>query len=430
MSRAVAARIGRKKVHGSGVGFVDNRDISSFSLLKTRYTDTSKISTPVQRIWNKKEDTFLWDKLMDGVAWFSDEGGQMWFHIADPGLVIQGDIDRYKKLEGEKKSWEEWNKISIKPHPDVNPRLLAETEQGQESPVRDSKKPRDVEVKDVNVIVSGISQAGSGIKKMSSLASSEADIFGKKAHDSATNWTGWNSGVTDAESEVEKGWKRFISFNAANPIFATVFNIAKLINEVLTAGDAIKDMRALSKARVSKNETDLAAAAHYGYAKVRRRMIKYVKNSFLQLTKLVGRIVTLATAGLGAIVGQAMDAVASLLIAAEKAFEKIKGFYKWIKGRRGKNRWANAEKIIAAALGGEPAALQLLVDFRLEDPESISGAKKAGRAVAKTALLGTLGSKAMGRKALKSSDEIRKSLSDPKQREALKKQIFAKLKST
>jgi hypothetical protein len=71
----------------------------------------------IQREWNKKDDTYLWDTALDGVAWFADEEGLMWFVIADPEGVVEGMLVDYRRLEGIKKSWDEWNEISVKPHP-------------------------------------------------------------------------------------------------------------------------------------------------------------------------------------------------------------------------------------------------------------------------------------------------------------------------
>jgi hypothetical protein len=85
--------------------------------------DTRHVS---QLAWNKDGDTFLWDQLLDGVAWFANEDGQLWFHISDPAAVTEGRLSGYQQLEGKLKSWSEWNAISVEPHPDFAPQIVHE----------------------------------------------------------------------------------------------------------------------------------------------------------------------------------------------------------------------------------------------------------------------------------------------------------------
>ena len=50
--------------------------------------------------------------------------------------------------------------------------------------------------------------------------------------------------------------------------------------------------------------------------------------------------------------------------AAESAFHKLKGFWKFVTGRRGKGRATNAGTLVDEAIKGDNAALQLLVDLK------------------------------------------------------------------
>ncbi len=93
---------------------------SSFSRRDLTATSTGNLK-PVQRVWNKNGDTYLWDEMLDGVTWFANEAGQMWFNIDDPAGIVEGDLKEYKRLEGQQKSWDEWNAISVRPQGDIQP---------------------------------------------------------------------------------------------------------------------------------------------------------------------------------------------------------------------------------------------------------------------------------------------------------------------
>jgi hypothetical protein len=68
--------------------------------------------------WIEKDGVYIFNKMKDGVTWFAEGTGEdaiMWFHIPDASLVILGDPAKYKKLEGQKKTWREWQAIETPP---------------------------------------------------------------------------------------------------------------------------------------------------------------------------------------------------------------------------------------------------------------------------------------------------------------------------
>lgn len=76
----------------------------------------------VQAVW-KDADTsgeVYWTPMMDGVTWFADESGLMWFQVTAEESITRGRMEEYKGLEGKenKRSWVEWNKISVEPSPE------------------------------------------------------------------------------------------------------------------------------------------------------------------------------------------------------------------------------------------------------------------------------------------------------------------------
>lgn len=96
----------------TSVGFSASNNAHRKSVANSNHT--------VQAVWVETQDKGVskWNVPIDGVNWFSDSDGMMWFEIAKASLIKEGKIEDYKKLQGQKKSWHEWNEISISPHPD------------------------------------------------------------------------------------------------------------------------------------------------------------------------------------------------------------------------------------------------------------------------------------------------------------------------
>lgn len=75
----------------------------------------------IQCVWKPLNDRVRqWDPQTDGVTWYADNNGDMWFEVTAPDQVTP-DRD-YKTLEGEdkKRSWVQWNAISIQPTAEFN----------------------------------------------------------------------------------------------------------------------------------------------------------------------------------------------------------------------------------------------------------------------------------------------------------------------
>lgn len=81
--------------------------------------EVSTLSPIIQAVWVDTENPGekKWDQIMDGVTWFSNNDGLMWFDITEPDKIREGTFDDYKELEGKEneRTWVEWNKISVKP---------------------------------------------------------------------------------------------------------------------------------------------------------------------------------------------------------------------------------------------------------------------------------------------------------------------------
>lgn len=145
-SRAVANSVAQKKSNvKQDFGFVDNRPeiVAQMNLKGESQSEFSDERSPlsmqmhlfnesqgrsksksrgevVQREWvalPDKKDEYKWDTVSaDGVQWFSDENGVMWYQIEDESNLNASDKDSYLQNRGGKKKYEEWNQLNI----DVN----------------------------------------------------------------------------------------------------------------------------------------------------------------------------------------------------------------------------------------------------------------------------------------------------------------------
>ncbi len=66
----------------------------------------------LQAVWEKQNDD-LWKEsaLIDGVQWFRNAAGKLWYRIA--GTITEGSEDAYRRWEGEKFTEDQWDLIEL-----------------------------------------------------------------------------------------------------------------------------------------------------------------------------------------------------------------------------------------------------------------------------------------------------------------------------
>lgn len=86
---------------------------------KSSNADLQKSNAVVQAQWvaGKKAETWYWDQVLDGVTWYMDSSNSMWFQITNAEAITTGTEEEYTTLQGKKnkKSWIEWNALSVAP---------------------------------------------------------------------------------------------------------------------------------------------------------------------------------------------------------------------------------------------------------------------------------------------------------------------------
>lgn len=73
----------------------------------------------IQPVWENHDFNILkWNVLIDGVRWYIESTSNLlWFEIEGKSYIKEGTFRQYSELSGikNKKSWEEWNEISVHP---------------------------------------------------------------------------------------------------------------------------------------------------------------------------------------------------------------------------------------------------------------------------------------------------------------------------
>jgi hypothetical protein len=194
--------------------------------------------------------------------------------------------------------------------------------------------------------------------------------------------------------KIETVLPEFLSF--AQPVadkvasWAQYIPVAGIVVKFLSVAIGIKstyqkwqDTKALGEAAkaASKDKTgpnaDLAQAAEYGYAKVNRgfwsRFIDLAKNTGTLVVSLLGLVVGAMTAGTGLIVSEAINLASLLVDMVNFTWRKVKGFFKWAFGTRGKGRRDNAFNIVKSARDGSSEAIDLILKL------DVSGTVRGGK---------------------------------------------------
>ncbi len=130
----------------------------------------------------------------------------------------------------------------------------------------------------------------------------------------------------------------------------------------------LKDKRALrneledqkKEAESADPESPLTQAVLHSYGKVKRNVITKYVNVVNSIIGIVGRLVTILSGGVGAIVGESLTILKNFVSIAQKAYRTGKGIYKYIRGTKGKGRAASAKTFLTEAAEGNLKAARIL----------------------------------------------------------------------
>jgi hypothetical protein len=114
---------------------------------------------------------------------------------------------------------------------------------------------------------------------------------------------------------------------------------------------------------LTPDETKLKEASAHGFGKVKRRFYKSVYLVVSSVIKIAAHFVTILSGGTAALASELVAAGATLLEGLQTLYEKAKGFFKWLRNKRGVHRKQSADTIINSALNKDPIALKVLVDL-------------------------------------------------------------------
>jgi len=160
-------------------------------------------------------------------------------------------------------------------------------------------------------------------------------------------------------------------------VLGGVFKIYNGVNDTIKAKTVYSALNAKAKELVDKianedensNETtsllqsqstDVGEFAAYGKAKVLRRFIGKAFDTAIAIGQFISQILAYFTGPVAAIFG-GIELALGLVKAAKNISTKIKGLFKAIFGKRGKNREKNANFIVEKAIGGDEDAINTLL---------------------------------------------------------------------
>lgn len=114
----------------------------------------------------------------------------------------------------------------------------------------------------------------------------------------------------------------------------------------------------IKKAQTQGND-ELKDAYEHGTGKVKRRFWTKIQTVAAKIIDIIAYVLT--ATGVAALAGAILKLATQVVEIAELVYRKIKGIYKAVTGQRGVHRKQSAEKIVYAALQGDPRALKTLV---------------------------------------------------------------------
>jgi hypothetical protein len=100
------------------------RIVAQAQMAHTLSMRAARQSGPVlQAAWKAtdKEKVSVWEEEIDGVTWYADEEGLMWYVITNPEQIKEGTLEAYRKWAGpqHKHSHEEWDEIERQARLDI-----------------------------------------------------------------------------------------------------------------------------------------------------------------------------------------------------------------------------------------------------------------------------------------------------------------------
>lgn len=165
----------------------------------------------------------------------------------------------------------------------------------------------------------------------------------------------------------------------AVPILSTILNIytfGTLYVEFNKKKKAKQAFLKLKKADAKKGKTTKeSSVGNYAFAKVKRGFIDTCMMIGVELLETVGNIVGILTAvvsGVGVLIAGIVKTVTAAIKLFRSAIHVIKGFIKWVSGKRGKNRAKNATKLMRDARKGDKPSAQAICDLRTNTLKSFN----------------------------------------------------------
>jgi hypothetical protein len=140
--------------------------------------------------------------------------------------------------------------------------------------------------------------------------------------------------------------------------------VAMLVTTILSTKEQVTNRKAMADNLANEHDKEedsnpnLIEALGYGLKKTWTKMLKLIWKLTKNALKIVGMLLAMFSGPVGAAILVAVNAFTAAVDIAKIVYEKGRGFWKWLKGTRGKERERSADEIVDAAMAGDESALQ------------------------------------------------------------------------
>jgi hypothetical protein len=184
----------------------------------------------------------------------------------------------------------------------------------------------------------------------------KAEVAGPAA--AASYRDGWGALVG---GNVGGGLKKLVSVMSVPPL-GMLIPVASLVAQLVlfnNAGVQSKTFSGQLATEAQKDPQDLSVmnSLQYAMTKVGRRWWWMLTQVMMTVADMVTTIATMLSAGWAAPAMAAVKLIRSSIVGLKTLTEKVHGFFKWLRGDRGRDRQEAAGQILSSARAGNPDSL-------------------------------------------------------------------------
>jgi hypothetical protein len=153
------------------------------------------------------------------------------------------------------------------------------------------------------------------------------------------------------------------------PFIGEAISLSKAVKSIKKVSASSSERSAFRKAMKGAHSKPVREMACYAYKKVNRRFYINIADCLLAINDFISKLITLITLGAAAIAVAISKALMAVRLLTLGLAQNIKGFWKWLKGTKGKGRSNNADVLINALMVRDTSALTLIGEIHVKFDE-------------------------------------------------------------